>query len=249
MKVLVGTILAGHSKDYALPKFVEMRESILADHDVICAVDEPHRTPTSMIELWVSEMHGSPWATEIVYHGKNALRNYAMAMGYDALVWQGIDCYYTRRGELERLIRQAGPDTPIIGGLVAGRNKPGYAVCRRFVGDSREQVDHIEFQHTHPVKGPRPVRGYIGSDATVITREALETVSMAGYEHWHLVKDTCPLRSGALGPEEWFMWSAITRNGIVPVVDASVRPWHAHETGGMARYPGETMALDDLHWE
>lgn len=245
MKVLVGSILAGHSKDYAIPKFLEMCDTILANYDVVVAEDEPHRT--GLPTLWVPEMAGSLWATEIVYHGKRALGHYALSMGYDALVWQGIDCYYTRRGELERLLRLSAKN-PIVGGLVAGRNRPSYAVCRRFVGDTMEQVDHLEWQHLQPFMGARPVRGYIGSDATVIRRDALEQVSMDGYRHWHEIKDTCPLKSGALGPEEYFMWSAITRNGIVPVIDASVRPYHAHETLSLARYPGETRPLEDLHW-
>lgn len=242
MKVLVGTIVVGPSKLYAVPKFEEMCRVLLPDVDVVAVVDHPSRTSLPQLRYPVEP---SFWATEIVYHGKRLLGEYALEAGYDAVVWQGIDCYYETRRCFDLLVRDA-EKYPIVGGLVAGRNMPGYAVCRRYVGGGFGQKDHVELRELRPFQGVRQIRGYVGSDATVIRRDALERVSMDGYEHWHLRKDSDSL---AVGPEEFFMWSAINRNKIVPACDMRVRPWHFHETGLGARYPGETCRLDSLHWD
>lgn len=240
MRVLLGTIIAGHSKDYAIPKFEEMCRDLLPDVDVVVVV-EPGVHPTGLPCIADERISGTPWATEIVYYGKQLLGHYALEWGYDALIWQGIDCYYHARRDFDLLV-EGGESFPIVGGLIAGRNLPDYAVCRTFVGDTFEQRDAaIDLWP----KRTLACRGYIGSDATLIRRDALETVSMAGYQHWHLRKDRDP---NVVGPEEYFMWSAINRHHIVPVVDTRVRPWHFHETGLGARYPGETCGLDDLRW-
>lgn len=243
MRILLGTIIAGHAKDYAVAKFEEMADALFGDLDVVAVVDYSLRT--DLPELEDPRMRGTPWATEIVYYGKQTLASYALTNGYDALIWQGIDCYYTCRYDLHLLINGAQTH-PIIGGLVAGRNRPGYAVCRSFIGKSFAQRDHIEYQHTNAFKTVRQVRGYIGSDATLIRRDALETVTMDGYQHWHQIKDTNP---DALGPEEFFMWSAVNRHGIIPVVDTRCRPYHCHENLVCARYPNEIRELSEVRWE
>lgn len=240
MKVLLGTIIAGPWKDYSVPKFEEMCSTLLPDIDVLAVVDEPGRT--SLPEGVVGGVAGTMWATEIVYHGKNWLGRYALANGYDALIWQGIDCYYDSRADFDLLVKGA-EDHAIIGGLIAARNRPDYAVCRRFISGTTRQLDHVEADWPQAFQGVRDIAGYIGSDATVIRRDALETVTMDGYQHWHL--DRTP---GYLGPEEFFMWSAINRHRIIPAIDARVRPWHAHETGLAARYPNQTRRLEDLGW-
>lgn len=240
MKVLLGTIVAGPWKDYAVAKFTEMYNVLLRDVDVLAVVDEPGRT--SLPELVVPATGGTMWATEIVYYGKAHLRDYALANDYDALIWQGIDCYYDSRTDFDLLVKGA-EDHAIIGGLIAARNRPGYAVCRRFISGTTRQADHVEADWPQAFQGVRDVAGYIGSDATLIRRDALETVTMDGYEHWHLNRTP-----GRLGPEEFFMWSAINRDHIIPAIDARVRPWHAHETGLCARYPNQTRRLEDLGW-
>ena len=245
MRVLLGTIIAGDSKAYAVPKFEAMRERLFPDVDAVAVVDEHGRT--SLPQLLDERMAGTPWATEIVYYGKQTLRSYALRHDYDALVWQGIDCYYNSRADFDLLVK-AARDYPVVGGLIAGRNRPDYAVCRRFVGKTMEQLDHHEADWPGAFLGLRVVPGYIGSDATLIRRDALEAVTMDGYQHWHQIKDTCTLKTGALGPEEYWMWSAINRHQIIPVIDARVRPWHAHEDLTLARFPNQRGRLEDLTW-
>lgn len=240
MRVLVGTIIAGPWKDYAIPKFEEMCRDLLPDVDVLAIVDEYGRT--SLPEFLVPETANTMWATEIVFHGKNALKAYALGGNYDALIWQGIDCYYNTRADFDLLVKGA-EDHAIIGGLIAARNRPDYAVCRRFLGRTTGQYDHAEAEWPNAFKGVRDVPGYIGSDATLIRRDALETVTMDGYEHWHLNRSP-----GFLGPEEYFMWSAINRHRTIPAIDARCRPWHVHENGLAARYPNQTCRLEDLGW-
>lgn len=244
MRVLLGTIVVGPSKDYAVPKFEEMCRDLLPDVDVVAVVDHPNRTTLPVIPY---PSGASLWATEIVYHAKDSLRDYALFHDYDALIWQGIDCYYNSRHDFDLLVAGAR-DHAIIGGLVAGRNRPDYAVCRHFIGDTMEQFDHLEGKWPNAWNGVRSIPGYIGSDATLIRRDALEMVTMDGYQHWHQIKDTCTLTSGALGPEEYFMWSAINRHRIIPALEARCRPWHAHESGLCARYPNETRDLAMLGW-
>lgn len=244
MNILLGVVISGTAKQYAVAKFEEMCRVLLPDINVIAIVDMFGRT--SLPEILDLRMAGSPWATEIVYYGKETLGRYALTMGYDAVVWQGVDCYYQSRSDFDRLAKD-GEDHPIVGGLIAGRSRPDYAVCREFIGDTMRSTDHHEKDHADAFQGLRTIRGYIGSDATLIRRDALETVSMDGYQHWHETQGEA--KDGGLGPEEYFMWSAINHTGIVPVLDARVRPYHAHEDGWMARYPGQQLRLRDLHWD
>jgi hypothetical protein len=252
VRVLVGTVISGIAKGYAVPKFEEMCAALFPDVDVVAVVD--HYGQTSLKQVLDDRMSGSVWATEIVYYGKQTLRRYALDHDYDALVWQGIDCYYQSRADFDRLVK-GGEKHPVIGGLIAGRNRPDYAVCRRFVSDTMEQLDHIEGDWPGAFLGVRQVPGYIGSDATLIRRDALGAVTMTGYQHWHHIKDSIGDKdaggrpeSGALGPEEYWMWSAINRHHIIPAIDARCRPWHAHETGDLARYPNQRGRLEDLSW-
>lgn len=244
MRVLIGTIVAGEAKAYAVPSFEAMAGALFSGLDVLAVVDRPGRT--SLPELVDDRMAGSHWATEIVSYGKQTLRDHALSHGYDALLWQGIDCFYSGRRELARLLLGA-EEYAICGALVAGRDREDYPVCRKWVRDgehfTRAQRECPEVTDGPP--GRHLVAGYIGSDATVIRADALKVVSMDGYEHWHLRSDR---DHGALGPEEWFMWSAAERHGIIPCIDTRVRPWHAHETGRCVRYRGQVCEISELSW-
>lgn len=244
----MGVVLAGDTKDYAIPKFLEMMESYYSDLDVVFAVDYS-RLDIPFEQIKVPEMRGSLFATEMVYYGKEALKKYALENDYDRLIWQGIDCYYVLNYDLQILLKYCN-QYDIVGGLVAGRNRENYPVCREFV-KSNGKITTSQQELSHRLldcRWPTPINGYIGSDATVISRKALEEVSMDGYEHWHLRpnKDK-PL--GELGPEEWFMYSAIKRNKIIPLCETFVRPYHAHEDGKVVRYPGEVYRLEDLRFD
>jgi hypothetical protein len=237
MNVLVGVVISGEQKAYAVPKFEEMCATLFPDIPVMAVVDEPGRT--SLPFVVDARMHGSPWATEIVYYGKETLKRWALRWGTDALIWQGVDCYYTSRSEIDQLLEDAEA-FPIVGGLVAARTDENLAVCRTY-------DDPPKWFHPNGRYGLHSVRGYIGSDATVIRRDVLKRVSMDGYRHWHLAR-TVGDDYSADGPEEFFMRQAI-RAGICPVVDSRVRPWHVHEDGVARRYPGQLSRIEDLCWE
>lgn len=248
MKPLMGVVCSGHTKDYALPKFIEMLDAIVYPNkvDVMFATDDYRLDiPTKYPQLVVPDMKGKVWATEIVEYGRWALNTVALQGGYTHMIWQGIDCFYAKRNDLEKLLLLSNA-YDIVGGLVAGRNRSMYPVCRRYNrvgGHYTEQTTEIS---------PRildngwviSISGYIGSDATIISRRAMEEVTMDGYVPWHERRDIL----GAFGPEEYFMWSALERHNITPRVDTSVRPWHAHETGVTVRYPGETCDLSELRF-
>lgn len=246
MNTLVGVVLSTSAKDYCIDKFTEMAKVVFADVDVIFAVDHQGRVPFE--EICVPELSSGPchWATWSVYWGKKALGEYAMDHGYDRLVWQGIDCFYETKEEFNRLlIHQEALRADIFGAVVAGRNREDYPVCRQYNYnhvEGRWKIHEAEELPPEWFDGQLKVcPGYIGSDATVISSRALHTVTMDGYQHWHE-------HQKGFGPEEYFMWSAIARHNMFPVVHTGIRPWHAHETGRTVRYPDGICDLNDLHW-
>lgn len=250
MKFLIGTTIVTNAKDYAVAKFEEQVEKVFftdrTSHqiDVLAITDNKSKTwlPSHPIESNVSI-----FATDIIYHGKEQLKKVAIEEQYDAIVWQGIDCYYDTVDDFLNLLGWS-EQLHIVGALIAGRDKENYPVCREFrkEGDKytrlQNEIPPSELQQGKLLQVP----GYIGSDATIITRNALETITMDGYLPWHLVHQNI---EGALGPEEWFMWSAVQRHGFIPCCDTSIRPWHAHETGRTVRYPGEVKDLNELSWD
>jgi hypothetical protein len=263
MKYLMGVVLAGHSKDYMLPKFLEMLEHVVypdRDVDVCFVVDEYreelrhlHHEPT-VWQLSAPEMKNSLWATEIVYYGKEALRKEALDNGFDALIWQGIDCLYESPESFQRLKKTYEEHGGMVGALVAGRNRPNYAVCRDFItradgSPTRQQEDIGSEELLTLIEDAIPFKtyGYPGSDATFVSRQLLENVSMDGYEHWHL-RPNKDQELGELGPEEWFTYRMIKTLRHYPLIEPRVRPWHCHETGLSCRFPGETTDLSKLHW-
>lgn len=251
-KVVFGVVLAGHSKDYAIPKFREMLNAWFKQEiRVVFVVDEYRQEFADYEQIDCQAMAGSGWCTDIVHHGKEELKNWVLAQNakdlgsFDALVWQGIDCFYARESDIHKIITNSEKHD-IFGALVAGRDKEHYPVCREFVYDedakrwttAQRELPEVDLRSDKQLS----VNGYIGSDATAISVKALEAISMAGYQPWHerQNKDT-PL--GELGPEEFFMWQAV-RNNMIPMVDTSIRPHHAHETGRTVRYYGEVCHLD-----
>lgn len=245
MKTLVGVVLANDSKNYCIDKFIEMSRVVFTDVDVVFAVDRQGRVPFE--EIYVSQLNQAAafWATWCVYWGKGALKDYALDHGYDRLVWQGIDCFYEDKAQFDTLLDgQAEHKADIFGALVAGRNREDYPVCRYYVFSTTEQrwtKAQLEFDAQWFDGNAKPCPGYIGSDATVLSARALRTVTMDGYHHWH------ELQRG-LGPEEYWMWSAISRHNLIPQVHTGIRPWHAHETGRTVRYPDGVTDLSSLSW-
>lgn len=246
MKALMCVVLSGSFKNYAVPKFLEMLDCLaISDHcDVVFAVDYIH-PEIDYPQIVVPSMSGSQWATEIVYHGKWELAEYAEREGYSHVIWQGIDCYYASPEDLPVMLSLAGHE-PIVGALVAGRDKLNYPVCRDFIqvpgkldySHHQREIDPLKFDYFSMMK----VDGYIGSDATVIRTSLLRNLSMDGYIHWHHLRT-----ADALGPEEYFAWKAVNA-GFSGLVCTEIRPWHAHETGRAVRYNLEEKDLADISW-
>ncbi len=242
----MGVVLSGHSKDYAIPKFIEMADKYIVGKCPIIFVVDEYRSDIPYRQIKIKSMQGTFWCTEIVYHGKEELKRFVVDSAYTHLIWQGIDCYYHSEEDFDRLLRCAGI-WDITGALVAGRNRASYPVCREFVYDNQGKITTAQRevkQWVLDIDTPIINTGYIGSDATSISKRALEAIDTSGYEHWHLRpnRDT-PL--GELGPEEWFMYRAI-KQGYMPVVDPGNRPYHAHEDGTVVRYKGLTYRLEEL---
>mgnify|MGYP000878600892 CR=1 FL=1 len=244
MKVLVSTINVGESKMYVEPAFEQMANVVFDGFDLICAVDEHGRT--GMPEILTAPEANSFWCTDVCYYAKmDTIRDYFLAGDWTHLVWQGVDCLFDTRDDFLRLVELA-KSCDIAGALIAGRNRPDYPVCRRFIDGTREQEEMREDLLLN--RQPIVVPGFIGSDATILSRKAVENITMKGYEHWATYKDQCDLKSGALCSDEWFMYRAIKDFGIIPVCHTGIRPWHVHENGLAARYPGEARQLAELSW-
>lgn len=244
MRPLIGIVYVGTAKSYCHKLMEQHAKTVLREFDVIVAVDQLGRTSLKEIQFQPRD-HGV-FATTIVEHGKEALRLHALQNGYDALVWQGIDMFYRNRYDFEQLLNACTPDRPVMSALQAGRNRPDYPVCREFVpgGGTGQRELPQELLHEAVQAGKiLKVRGYPGSDATVIRSEVLETVRMDGYEPWVARRSH---DEHALGPEEFWCWSAITRNAVVPRVHCGVRPYHLHEDMTAARYPGERVEAEAI---
>lgn len=252
-RILATTIHAGAGlpKSYAVPYFKKMVDKCMPNVDFLVAVPfkgafgESFQFEELVIEDPAME---SGWATEIVHCAKGKLVAEAYERGYDAILWQGIDCFYDSREDWEKLMSLA-QDHDFVGAVVAGRNRPDYPVCREFKHTeynkfSTEQVEVDEAAaHFYVMEGiARRTHGYIGSDATIISREAFSQISMDGYQHWHLFKDMIP---HCIGPEEFYTYEALSK-GIIPIAHYGVRPWHMHEDRFASRYPGERVHGDEL---
>lgn len=246
MKVLLGCVYAGTQKSYALSTFEKMCKFLPIEMDVLVVTDDPN------LKVDLPTLHalapGMIWATDIVYHGKEILRNIALRDGYDALIWQGIDCYYKDpHSDVNQLISAIESGEDIAGALVAGRNNYEYPVCREFKReDGKWLKDQIELPTEFFDGSAKRVYGYIGSDATILSRKALANVSMDGYMPWHIVKDN-KYGLSALGPEEYWMWSAIERNGIIPSIDTNILPFHFHEDEWGAQLHGRKIRIEEMY--
>lgn len=248
MRVLVGTIYVGTSKRYCLDKFWEMSRAVFSDVDVAVVTDQTITVPSAPNYVGL-QYQGPPstYATVICDHGKRQLREYALSYGYDYLVYQGVDCFYRDHYDFEELLRVAST-CHITGALVAGRDKPDYPVCREFVmRDGEWTTEEVELPHSY-FSNRRPAvfnnMGYVGSDATVLSRWVMGNVDVSGYQEWSEHRD----EPHWLGPDEWLQYRAIKDHGVYPVIHCGVRPYHAYEDGTCARYKGETCPLEDLHW-
>jgi hypothetical protein len=256
MKILVGVILSGDSKEYVVSKFFEMAKSVFKEVDVLFITDRWREDVElqGFQQLVVKETNHI-FCTMVVYHGKQALKHYTLENRYDWLVWQGIDCLYRDKDDFNDLTTIACNNweefgDTICGALVAGRNRPEYPVCREFVVDDkgiatpeeRELGDQFFEKYANQYEAVT-VSGFIGADATFLHSDILRKVTLKGYEHWH--ERGCQ----GLGPDEWFMYRAIKDWNQHPTICPNIRPYHVHESCEWARYKGESGRLEDLSWQ
>lgn len=245
-ELLIAVPWAGHSKDYVAEKFMEMADVCFAGHDVIFFVDEYGKTG-GRYEEHLLRREVTFWCTDVVLEGRELGRDFAIAGGYEHMMWQGIDCLFASKADFDRLWSVAH-NHPFVGALVAGRNRPWYPVCRSYTQDkggyttAQKELDWSKIELGDIISVP----GYIGSDATIIHRSVFNYVDMSGYIPWEDGHTDDPLH---VGPEEWFTYRMLQDFDVIPVCDTGVRPFHVHETGHAGRFPGEETTLDRLHWK
>jgi hypothetical protein len=256
-KVLLGTVVVSNRKDYAVPTFERMCQQFLTELDfdgqvdVLAIVDQAGSSAIKKIPKICKDEFGTHfYSGDICYHGKHLyLREYALEHGYDTLIWQGIDCFYDSRQDFERLLNLS-KKFDYVGAVVAGRGRPDYPVCRIFKKDGDNITEAQEELPPHILResnAPLQVCGYIGSDATALSRDALETIKVNGYVPWHQRKKNA--ETNPLDFEEYYTYCCISRYNLIPVVDPTNRPWHAHDNGDTVRYPDGRIRLSELDWD
>ncbi len=255
----MGTLIVSHEKDYAVPKYEEMYDKIITkqrtEHQVdhIALTDDNQTRIPSINRTF--ENHGRTWASAICYEGKTFLNKKCIEEGYDYVLYQGVDCFYNSLEDFEKLIQfTCQYKYDICGGLVAGRNREDYPVCRQWIIEddqlTKRQGEMISFIDGAIESGLQGivVGGYVGSDAVLISRRVLELVDWSDYIDWHIQYDYGRNDPYAICSDEWIMYKA-NKLGIPSISKVDVRPWHAHETGRTVRYPGEVIDISELTWD
>lgn len=242
MKCLLGVVNYGSSKQYALPKLYECLEKCVKGHaDILFVSDETHPFDTH-IEGYGSH---SNYSEDMTYFGREFIRKRALNEGYDAFIWQGVDCYYTSKWDFLRFLRRSRAwEYMAVGALTAARSDENVAVARRFTNDKTTEQNDI----------PKDVllssnivpAGFPGADALLVKRPLMhESWINWEYEPWYKNRDRLP---HSLCCEEFWCWKVTKEYGNVIGLDTSVRTWHAHEDGIARRWPGETKGIEELSW-
>lgn len=241
MKVLVGIVDYNPGvKDYALLKLYEnISEYIEPNADILFISDREHEWETihePIPHSWMSE--------DILYVGRDVIREIAVKRNYDAFVWQGLDCYYHGSTDFVRLIDNAFDHKFFaLGGLTAARSDENFPVARRFTGFEHFQrnIPDDELMSGECIS----CFGFPGADALVVRGDLMHEswTQFKGFKPWYELRPTMP---DSLCIEEYWILKMGLKYGDVIGLDTSVRTWHAHEDGIARRWPGETKRISDL---
>lgn len=235
MKLLVGIASHSTAKDYTHAKLLEnMEECVTAHADVMTFGDRPiHGLPHYDMPPILSA-----WQDDYTYESRDMIREYAALNEYDAFIWQGSDCYYSSAHDFSRFIERAEESKyDAVGALTAGRNRPSYAVARRFSGGPVQYDIPDEELHS----GEIVPAGYPGTDA-ILVKSSLFHLS------WKDMDYTPWYRSDSKLCCEEFWCMKVLELGFKIGLDTSIRTWHVHENGMASRWLGEYTHQDFLEF-
>lgn len=236
--ILVGVSSHGSAKDYVHKKFKEnMLKCVQPWADIIVFGD---REIDGLDHIYMDPIH-SCWQDDMTYESREEIRKFAADNDYDAFIWQGVDCLYHSEDDFRQFCRAAHlSEFDAIGALTAGRNRPDYAVARRFIGNTKEQVDIS----THELNSSKIIpAGFPGADALLVRKSMfLESWMKWDYISWYNQRD---IEQNPLCIEEYWCWKT-SNSGFTIGLDTGIRTWHVHENGMAARWPGEYTHQDNL---
>lgn len=244
LRVLVGIVYYGTAKGYCRPNFDRMMQNILrsTEHDIEVAWASEN---ASSVPIYADHLFNMPmglvYSDDILPPAHTDFLDLAEDMGYDKMVWQGVDMFYNNVLEFGRLVSH---DVDLVSALVAARTDSRAAVARRFVrngkGYTAEQVDIPA--HELEMWNGLVEAGYPSSDNLVI-RNNLFDLRLPDFQPWYK-----KLEDGEIGTcyEEDFCLAALNR-GAKSYVDTSVRPFHVHDVDLVGRqYRGVEVPLSVL---
>lgn len=236
MKLLVGIASHSTAKDYTHEKLLEnMQACVMPYADVLSFGDR--RIPG--IDHIDMPYVPSVWSDDMVYESREEIRQYAAENNYDAFIWQGSDCYYHSSVQFQLFVQRAMySDYDSVGALTPGRNRPDYAVARRFTsGHEQEEIPHDELTSGRIIPA-----GYPGTDAILIKPKLFEK----SWTDWDYIP-WYEFGPGGLCIEEFWCMKVI-QMGYSIGLDTAIRTWHVHETGMAARWPNEFVHQSQLSW-
>ncbi len=244
MRVLVGVVDYNPGvKDYALPKLYENLKWAVEPYADILFVSDVPRHPFKTL-IYNPQFQNRHMSEDLMYYGREAIRDYAFKYKYDAFVWQGSDCYYAHKYDFKDLVQKAfGSKYLAVGGLTSARTDASFPVARRFIGYGHEQrnIPDDELMSGDVVS----CYGFPGADALVI-RGKLMSESLhqfPEFKFWYELRDKDP---HSLCIEEYWILQMGLKYGDVFAVDTNIRTWHAHEDGIARRWPGQERPISEL---
>ena len=241
MKIAVGIVDVGTTKNYVVEKFNEMLDACVRPHgvDIVWSTDK-ERTDYDVVLPMSSN---SSYVEDICMIGRRDIVNYARESGYDKLVWQGIDCLYQSSKDFEKLIHRK---FDVIGALTTARSNSNAAVAGLFIRDENGLTDeHTQFSdwvldHEWIIEADVP-----GTDALVISKNCLDLDWQGKHIPWYVRR----AQGGFdLTCEGWYCQELIKRGQKI-YLDTSIKTWHVHEDGIARMWKGIEKPLKELSWD
>lgn len=243
MRILVGVVDYNPGvKDYALPKLYENLEKCVSRHaDILFVSDREHPFKTV-----IKPQKQSFMSEDILYEARDWLSSYSSHEEYDALIWQGSDCYYNSEWDFCRFIRRARRwDILAVGALTSARTDSNFPVARRFTGEGtkQENIPDEELLSGRIVS----CYGFPGADALLIKPPLMfeSWTQFKNFRPWYELREENP---DSLCIEEFWIMKMGKKHPNSIWLDTSVRTWHAHEDGIARRWPGEEKSISELNF-
>jgi hypothetical protein len=249
-RVLVAVSMAGTLKHYSFENFLKMAKACIdpvENVDIIFYCDkytlDNYEIPyvTSLVGIG-----GNYWADDVIWETHEAALNTARNYNYDAVVFQGLDCFFKSEDDFRRLIAS---EEDIVGAVTMGRKEPEYAVVRDFVKvydgiseHGRYTPRQIDVELNHWQHGLVPCN-FPGTEACLINKQCFNIpIQHPKYVMWYEGNE-----NQYLCVHEYWMLNA-AREGFKAYVDTSIKVWHSDDSGWAHMWLEDSIKNEDLEW-